>query len=381
MLGTTLQRFWMVVIILILSTNGYAQVRCDRFEIATKLDGHTLTVSLDADLPDETTLMVSVNRIYWQTGSGDSYSESYISGRFTVGEWRSPRKIDVLDEIWQQALQERQQLLDRMGMPFKVKKISEDIEVSFTIPVNQKDSRFGRRNKNLTGTMVTISSTNLRIVEATKNIRLPLGVLSDKASSITQDSYRQLGGVEDLSHAKAKRLSFRIEVPLHRTRKEIEATLKKSVLDLYKKRQSRPKAISVFAYMPGDDFESAFTVGKAIYAPNGKWEDATKRGTMKFSFDIGTVYFDVSKLTEQFASGTQTQLKSPDSNFVRISQSTDDWSDRKMVASVPEGTLVEIMDHKVLAYTSGFYEIWFRVQLKQHGKKIEGWVRQNNIEN
>ena len=475
MLGTKRQWIWMAGIVLVLSANGYAQVSCDRFEIITKLDDHTLTVSLDTDLPDEATLMASVNRIYWQTGAKDAYSESYITGRFTVGEWRRPREIDVHDEIWQRALHERQALLARMGDPFKVKNITDSVEVSFTIPVNQKDPRFGRRNGKLTGTKVTISSSGLRIIEATEQVRLPFGVLADeanantpihaynlekgkmyrlsghvpltprrkakdiqdlsrvhqlsegdvievlekdnsghnpwyrvkatgktgarigtgwinsiaalqqeiwevdKAKEISRDSYRRLGSVEDMSYSNVKRLNIRIEIPLHRTREEVEATLKKAALTLYKNEQRRPKAISVFAYMPGDDHESAFTVGKADYAPNGKWADAGKRAPMKFSIDIGTVYFDVLKLTERFASGTQIQLRSPNGDPIRISRTTDDWSDRQMVTSVPEGTLVEIVDRKVWALTSEYFEIWFRVRLKHQGKEIAGWVRRINV--
>ncbi len=148
MIGMRLQTLWIVgVCSLFLGTSGYAQVRCDQFDVVAELHGHTLTLSLDTDLPDETTLMVSVNRLYWQTGSEDAYSESYLSGRFTVGEWRRPRQVDVRDDAWQEALKDRQQLLARMGEPFTVRKIAADIEADFTVPVNQKDPRFGRRNE------------------------------------------------------------------------------------------------------------------------------------------------------------------------------------------------------------------------------------------
>ena len=125
---------------------------------------------------------------------------------------------------------------------------------------------------------------------------------------------------------------------------------------------------------------SAYTVGKADYAPNGKWADAAKRAPMKFSIDIGTVYFDVSNLAERFARGTEIQLRSPSGDLVQISQSTDDWSDRQIVANVAPDTLAEVVDRKVWALTSTHFNIWYRVKVQHHGREITGWVRRKNVE-
>ena len=476
MRSTRFGHLWIFGIVsLLLGTTGHAQVRCDRFEIIANLDGHTLTVSLDTDLPDETTLMTSVNRLYWQSGSDDAYSESYLSGRFTVADWRRPRQIDVRDEIWQRALKDRQELLARIGEPFTVRKIQDDIEVDFTVPINQKEPRFGRRNEKLTGSKVTMTTTGLRIIEAAEKIKLPLGISEDAANTKTpvhahnlkkgkmyrltdraplmprregkdigdisrvrelgegdiievldkdesgsspwyrvnavgkagerigtgwinstallshelweaekgeppRDSYKQLGRIDDLSYANVERLSIRIEVPLSRTHEEVEGTLKQAALDLYEKERRRPKAISVFAYMPGDDYESVYTVGKADYAPNGKWEDAAQRAPMKFSVDLGTAYFEVSKLAEKYGRGTEIQLKSPSGDAVKISGSTDDWSDRQIIESVPPETPVEVVDYKVWALTSTNFTIWYRVKLQHRGRVITGWVRRSNVE-
>ena len=157
MLGTRTVLLWIVgVMSLLPSTTGHAQVRCDRFDIAAKLDGHTLTVSLDTDLPDETTLMASIDRLYWKSGTEDAYSESYLSGRFTVGEWRQPWRIDVRDDVWQRALKERQQLLARIGEPFTVRRIANEVEVDFTARHTESHTLLMISNKPVPHTLVSL---------------------------------------------------------------------------------------------------------------------------------------------------------------------------------------------------------------------------------
>ncbi|MCZ6835375.1 MAG: hypothetical protein O7G85_06330 [Planctomycetota bacterium] len=476
MISTKLQTLWLVIVTsMFLNTIASAQVRCDQFDVVVKLNGHTLTLSLETDLPDETTLMVSVDRLYWQNGSEDAYFGSYISGRFTVGEWRQPRHVEVNDDVWHREVKDRKRLMALLGEPFKVRKIAEEIEADFTVPVNQKDPRFGRRNEKLSGSKVITSSSGLRIIEATKQIHLPLGSAADTANkrmpvhaynlekgkkyrltsrvplmprregkdvqdlgqvrqlddgdvievlekdesgtnpwyhvnadgksgqrigsgwinskallrqelwesedakNKTHDSYIMLGEVRDVSYANVKRLSIRIELPLSRTHEQVKATIRKAALDLYKKEGRRPKAINVFAYMPGDDHEMAYTVGKADYAPNGKWEDASKRAPMKFSIEIGTVYFEVSKLYERFGPGTKIRLRSSSGDLIQLSQSTDDWSEHQIVAHIPPKTSAEIVDRKVWAITSTSFMIWYRVKVQYNGQEITGWVRRKNV--
>jgi len=43
-----------------------AQITCDVFDIDSELTDETLLVTLDTDLPDNTILMVSITRSYWE---------------------------------------------------------------------------------------------------------------------------------------------------------------------------------------------------------------------------------------------------------------------------------------------------------------------------
>lgn len=118
----------------LLANAAQAQVVCDQFEIVAELNGHNLMMSLNTDLPDETTIMVGVHRNYYEHGSSEEYVEIYYDERSTVGKWRLPRKISVRDEIWTNANRKKQRLFSNAGMPFKVRKISDDIMLSFVVP-------------------------------------------------------------------------------------------------------------------------------------------------------------------------------------------------------------------------------------------------------
>lgn len=451
-----------------------AQVQCDVFAIHVSLEGHTVTVNLETDLPDAAVVMVSIDRTYWKAGVKDAYSESYLSVRSTVGEWRQPRKVDVDDAIWQAALEKRQQLLSRMGEPFKVERIAKEIEVSFVVPINQPDPRFGKGNDKLSGSQVATS--DLRVIRREQVLQLPLGAprvsqqpkqpvsadslevdksyrLSDRTPLMPRregkdvrdivnvrhldrgliieiaerdetelspwyrveatdsdgefagrgwinskalvrqeivevenppkkprDTYKIVGGVEDVSYANVKRLSIRVQVPLHRTEDEVNATLKKAVLDLYEKERRRPKAINVFAYMPGDDYEMAYTVGVAIYAPNGKWEDADRSAPMGLSIELGTVYSEVSRFANDYAPGVTVPLQSPGGTPIRIARSTDDWSERNIVAVVEADTPAEIVEQRVRAFTSTAVQVWFRVKVRVDNGDVTGWVKSENVD-
>ena len=168
----------------LLANAATAQVVCDQFEIVAELNGHNLTISLDTDLPEETRVVVGVSRSYYERGSGAEYFESYFAERSTVGKWRLPRKVSVRDNIWKNANRQQQRLMSRIGAPFSVREVSDDITVSFIVPVIGNGPRFGKRNKKLTGKMVT-TATGLPLVIAARKLRLPLGASSDAADTQT----------------------------------------------------------------------------------------------------------------------------------------------------------------------------------------------------
>jgi hypothetical protein len=62
----------------------------------------------------------------------------------------------------------------------KVGKVDTDLTISFTVPINQADSRFGPGNRNLVGKKVVPSG--LRVVRSEVKVRYPLGAAARPAA-------------------------------------------------------------------------------------------------------------------------------------------------------------------------------------------------------
>lgn len=63
------------------------------FDIQYKLVDKNLSVSLNTDLPDDTVVIISVSRSYWEKGSSEEYSIDYFSERANVNEWRKAHEV------------------------------------------------------------------------------------------------------------------------------------------------------------------------------------------------------------------------------------------------------------------------------------------------
>ncbi|HEV7509530.1 MAG TPA: hypothetical protein VGS07_31945 [Thermoanaerobaculia bacterium] len=180
-------------------------VKCDRFEPRTILEGHHLLVSLDTDLPDSTVLMVGVSRSYWAGHPLQEYPIEYLDTHSTVGEWRKPRRVDLDNAAWKAKLDDSLKYLAQMGKPIHITKLDKSVAVSFVVPINQSDPRFGTRNQNLVGRKMSTSTSGLRIVTAEVKVAYAISKVA-LASSI------DYGDPENLRRGVRYRLSR--ETPL-----------------------------------------------------------------------------------------------------------------------------------------------------------------------
>ena len=164
-------------------------------------EGDNITVSLDTDLPDYTELMMSVSRSYYEKGKSDTaYSIEYFGEKTTVREWRAKRRLSVSDEIFRDLLQERMDTMTGIGEPFEILRITDDIEVSFVVHVNQDNPAFGKGNANLRGTMV--SETGLRIIRGVKTFHRPMGGTSEPpVARVAYYASLEVGGRYQLSRS------------------------------------------------------------------------------------------------------------------------------------------------------------------------------------
>lgn len=97
---------------------------------------------------------------------------------------------------------------------------------------------------------------------------------------------------EDMSTPLASRWTVRIALPAHLKREEVEQNLRYAAKEQWD--QSRPDALSVFAYRKGSNYEGVVTAGQCDYAPYGDWSRASKEIPMsqyKLVIELEDAYF------------------------------------------------------------------------------------------
>jgi len=151
---------------------GAEGVSCDRFKLRTRLDGTTLVLSIETDLPDSAAVIVSVGRTYWKTDSPVAYSLDYFSEKSTVGLWRADRRISVASSLWRELMEQERVEMASLRHGFQVGSVSTNIKARAVVPINQPDTRFGDENRHLTGKAVR--TTGIRVVEDEVEIPFPL---------------------------------------------------------------------------------------------------------------------------------------------------------------------------------------------------------------
>lgn len=164
------------------------------FVVVTKFDpiieqnGSSISFSLDTDLPNNTTIMVGIERIYTIKNSDEIRLIQYFSKRKKVKELKTPETIILNHKKWKKELNDRKDLFMRIGEPFDVDKIEDQVEVSFVLPVNQDNPAFGKFNKNLIGDIVE-NDERLKIIRKEKRYNIPLDSkavqkLSERSSNL-----------------------------------------------------------------------------------------------------------------------------------------------------------------------------------------------------
>ena len=153
-------------------SEGPEQIFCDKFDLNIKLKNSTLTLSVATDLPDDTVIMVSVSRSYFEGGNDTEYSRDYFSEKSFVGKWKSSHEIYLSNKKWKSELQNHRKKMSRIGLGFDIAAVSNKIKIRMVVPINQKNPRFGKRNENLVG--MEVRTTEIRIIEDEVEIDYPL---------------------------------------------------------------------------------------------------------------------------------------------------------------------------------------------------------------
>jgi hypothetical protein len=199
---------------------------------------------------------------------------------------------------------------------------------------------------------------------------------SDDKNQLPEEitSYTQVGELEDVSYGSVERLAARIVVPLGRTQEELTATLERAAREIGK--ETRASAVMVFAYRPQDTPTDQYTAGRAVYAPNGRWEDAASSGEKQVSVDLNTLYFAAP--FEGFPSGTLVTLSNSTGQEVYLSEEYDRWGDEDIVASILNGTEATVIEYR--SEPMGEQEfVRYKVRVISGVDTINGWVHSSNI--
>ena len=155
----------------------HEKIVCNQFELEVVLVGDTLVISLDTDLPDATDVIIQLSRAFerkYPTGEKEGSVANHYRKESTVSEWRTARRILINTERWRAGIKKQQRRDEKAGLGrFKVENVSDQIEFKMTVPTNQSDPRFGKRNRNLVGKAVT-KTTSGRIVDAKATFNFPI---------------------------------------------------------------------------------------------------------------------------------------------------------------------------------------------------------------
>ena len=180
----------------------------------------------------------------------------------------------------------------------------------------------------------------------------------------------------DASSGNAKRYVVSIMLPASLKKEEVEQNFKHAILQTYK--EKKPDAITIWGYRNGNDIKQPFTVGDAVFAPNGKWESAGESDKSMQNYQtiikIKDNYLNAENEISVGDEVTLTALKSEvlkdkDATSVRIWNDYGNRDDSNILMKVPNGTRAKILEKKQTG-AGDYISTVYMVELKQK----TGWA-------
>ena len=172
-----------------------------------------------------------------------------------------------------------------------------------------------------------------------------------------------------------KRQVVRIEIPEGRTQEDVEATFKRAVKEIYASRK-KLSALSVEGFRPQDDKTGPYTIGEAVYAPNGNWaEAANKTAPMKINITLGALYFKSKKVI--FEKGTMVEFVSSEGKYIEIFKTQGNWRDENILMFAKPGQIGKVLESKTTVFSPDISITEYQIEI--NGKV--GWVGERGIIN
>jgi len=220
-------------------------------------------------------------------------------------------------------------------------------------------------------------SYSLKERETKKNIPIKPSPnnLALNRSVIDNSSYKQVGKIKRYDFAGHKRIKAYIVMPLGRTKKQVESTLSKAVVEIGK--QNHAKCTVVWGLRPNDPTDKAATVGAAFYAPNGEWGDVLENDPLKVKVVLGSVYFDVSK-PPKFKINQNIVLRSKYTIWLYDKPFPEHYTNDAS-GQIQSGSNATILARKTFADSMHMLDIMYKVKGRSKNKSFYGWVFERDI--
>jgi len=138
--------------------------------------------------------------------------------------------------------------------------------------------------------------------------------------------------------------------------------------------RENPNALSVFGFASDDEYShGTYTAGEAIWAPNGKWEDADEDDPPRVTVTLGKLYFQDP--VDVIPEGSSIELFSDSGDKIHLSRTFDGWEDSEIIQSYPSGMKAIIVESRTEALTPDHALIRYLVEIKN----VRGWVHSYEI--
>ena len=189
-------------------------------------------------------------------------------------------------------------------------------------------------------------------------------------TTITENSsYTEVGAIKDLSYDNTKRIEALITIPHGRTEEEVEATLKRAAKEIGER--EKPKALVVKGFAEGDKYQhGTYTAGEAIYAPNGKWEDASTSAPILIQIKLGSLYFQDEKASLVPQKNDEVTLVSKNNELIDLSKKRDSWGEEDIIAKLPAGKKAVVIERYEEALSPDYKLVRYLIKVDN----LEGWV-------
>jgi len=184
--------------------------------------------------------------------------------------------------------------------------------------------------------------------------------------------YTRVGSVRDISYSNIIRKEVKISIAKGYNKRQIQNMLEVVAKQIGK--ELNVDALTLKCYADGDDFTGPYTVGDAIYAPNGDWAAAGSNNPKSTTINFATLYFENNDDAE-IKIGDTVELVSRDGDGVRISSEIDNWEDNKIISKLDAGVEARVIDVHSEVVTPDY--TFKRVKVKNND--VIGWVHHSEV--